>query len=56
MILQGSVQIIVYLLVFFLIVVFVEFVEKSVRKLPVSHSNQSKTTELSDKTVIIFNN
>ncbi len=49
LILQGSVQIIVYLLAFFLIVVFVAFVEKSVRKLPVSHSNQSKITELSAK-------
>ena len=49
MILQGSVQIIVYLLAFFLIVVFVGFVEKSVRKLPLSYSNQSKTTELSAK-------
>ena len=49
LILQGSIQIIVYLLAFFLIVVFVAFVEKSVRKLPVSHLNQSKTTELSAK-------
>ena len=38
-----------YLLAFFLIVVFVAFVKKRVRKLPVSHSNQSKTTELSAK-------
>ena len=49
LILQGSMQIVVYLLAFFLIIVFVTFIEKSVRKLPVSHSNQSQATELSSK-------
>jgi preprotein translocase subunit SecY len=48
LILQGSVQIAVYLLSFFLIVVFVTFIEKSVRKLPVSHSNQSQNNDLTN--------
>lgn len=43
LILEGSVQIILYLLAFFAIIVFVTFTEKSVRKLPVSHSNTSQT-------------
>ena len=47
LILQGSVQLAVYLLALILIVVFVTFIEKSVRKLPVSHSNTSQSTELS---------
>lgn len=42
LILEGSVELIVYFLAFFLIVVFVTFTEKSVRKLPVSHSNTSQ--------------
>ena len=42
LILEGSVELIVYFLAFFLIVVFVTFSEKSVRKLPVSHSNTSQ--------------
>ena len=43
LILEGSAQLVVYLLAFFLIIVFVTFMEKSVRKLPVSHSNTSQT-------------
>ena len=43
LILEGSVELIVYFLAFILIVVFVTFSEKSVRKLPVSHSNTSQT-------------
>lgn len=46
LILRGSVQLAIYLLSFLLIIVFVTFIEKSVRKLPVSHSNQSQSTEL----------
>ena len=42
LILEGSVELIVYFLAFFLIVVFVTFTEKSVRKLPVSHSITSQ--------------
>ena len=49
LILQGSVQIAVYLLAFLLIVIFVTFIERSVRKLPVSHSNQGQSNELSSK-------
>lgn len=49
LILKGSVQIAVYLLSFLLIVVFVTFIEKSVRKLPVSHSNQSQSSELTSQ-------
>lgn len=45
LILEGSVQLIVYLLAFFLIIVFVTFMEKSIRKLPVSHSNTSQTLQ-----------
>jgi len=47
LILQGSVQIGIYLLAFLLIIVFVTFIEKSVRKLPISHSNQSQTQDAS---------
>ncbi len=46
LILSGSVQIFIYLLAFFLIILFVTFIEKSVRKLPVSHSNTSQSSEL----------
>lgn len=46
LILEGAVQITVYLLALVLIVVFVTFIEKSHRKLPVSHSNTSQSTEL----------
>lgn len=42
LILEGAVQLIVYFLAFFLIVVFVTYTEKSVRKLPVSHANTSQ--------------
>ena len=45
LILEGSVELIVYFLAFFLIVVFVTFTEKSVRKLPVSHSNTSQALD-----------
>lgn len=46
LILEGAVQITVYLLSLLLIVVFTTFIEKSVRKLPVSHSNTSQSQEL----------
>lgn len=49
LILEGSVRLVVYLLARFLIVVFVTFIESSVRKLPVSHSNTSQSTELSSQ-------
>ncbi len=49
LILEGSVQIFIYLLAFFLIIVFVTFIEKSVRKLPVSHSNTSQSNELTSQ-------
>ena len=38
LILEGVIKLLLYLLSFFLIVVFVTYTEKSVRKLPVSHS------------------
>jgi len=41
MILEGVLSLALYLLAFFLIIVFVTFTEKSVRKLPVSHSSSS---------------
>jgi preprotein translocase subunit SecY len=47
LILQGSVQIAIYLVALVAIVVFVTFIEKSVRKLPVSHSNTSQSNDLS---------
>ncbi len=46
LILEGAVQITVYLLALILIVVFVTFIEKSVRKMPISHSNTSSSNEL----------
>ena len=49
LILQGAVQLAVYLLALVLIVVFVTFIEKSVRKLPVSHANTSQSNELSSQ-------
>lgn len=49
LILQGSVQIAVYILALIAIVVFVTFIEKSVRKLPVSHSNTSQSNDLSSQ-------
>ena len=49
LILEGSVQIVLYLLAFFLIIVFVTYIEKSVRKLPVSHSNTSANNELASQ-------
>jgi len=49
LILEGSVQIAVYLIALLLIVVFVTFIEKSVRKLPVSHSNTSQSDELASQ-------
>lgn len=45
LILQGSVQIVVYILAYIAIIIFVTFIEKSVRKLPVSHSNQSQSND-----------
>ncbi len=38
LILEGVIKLLLYLLSFFLIVIFVTYTEKSVRKLPVSHS------------------
>lgn len=49
LILQGSVQIALYLLAFLAIIVFVTFIERSVRKLPVSHSNTSASSELASQ-------
>jgi len=49
LILEGSVQIVLYLLAFFAIIVFVTFTEKSVRKLPVSHSNTSQTYQFENQ-------
>jgi preprotein translocase subunit SecY len=49
LILQGAVQIAVYFLAMLLIVIFVTFMEKSVRKLPVSHSNTSQSQDLSSQ-------
>src|SRR5574344_17718 len=43
LILEGTVQLVVYFLAFFFIIVFVTFIEKSVRKLPVSHSASSQS-------------
>lgn len=45
LILQGAVQLAVYLLCMVAIVIFVTFIEKSVRKLPISHSNTSQSTD-----------
>lgn len=41
-ILKGSLQLITYVLCYFAIIVFVTFIEKSERRLPVSHSNTSE--------------
>lgn len=49
LVLQGSVQIAIYLFALVAIVIFVTFIEKSVRKLPVSHSNTSQTNDLSSQ-------
>lgn len=43
MILEGVMQLLLYLLAFFAIIVFVTFTEKSMRKLPVSHSASSQS-------------
>ncbi len=43
LILEGTVQLVLYILCFFFIVVFVTYIEKSVRKLPVSHSASSQS-------------
>lgn len=47
LILEGSVQLVLYILAFIAIIIFVTFVETSTRKLPVSHSasSASKTSE-----------
>ncbi len=46
LILEGTVQLTIYILAFIAIIVFVTFIETSIRKLPVSHSasSQSKTS------------
>lgn len=51
LILTGVLSLALYLLAFFAIIVFVVFVEKSERRLPVSHSNtsESQTKELNQK-------
>ena len=49
LILEGTVQIVLYFIAFLAIIVFVTFIERSVRKLPVSHSNTSQNTELSSQ-------
>lgn len=49
LILEGAVQITVYLLAMIAIVVFVTFIERSQRRLPVSHSNTSQSNELSSQ-------
>ncbi len=51
MILKGVLSLLTYFLAFFAIIVFVVFVEKSERRLPVSHSNtsESQTKELNQK-------
>lgn len=45
LILQGAVQLAVYLLAMVAIIIFVTFIEKSVRKLPISHSNTSQASD-----------
>lgn len=47
LILEGTVQLVIYILAFAAIIIFVTFIEKSVRKLPVSHSASSQS--LSDQ-------
>ena len=49
LILEGTVQIVLYFLAFLAIIVFVTFIEKSIRKLPVSHSNTSQNNELTSQ-------
>ncbi len=49
LILEGTVQMVLYFLAFLAIIVFVTFIEKSIRKLPVSHSNTSQNNELSSQ-------
>ncbi len=46
LILEGAVQIALYLISYVAIIIFVTFIEKSVRKLPVSHSNQSQSNDI----------
>lgn len=43
LILEGTVQLCVYILAFAAIIIFVTYIEKSERKLPVSHSNTSQS-------------
>ena len=40
LILRGAIEVVVYILAYLLIILFVAFVEKSVRKIPVQHSNK----------------
>ena len=40
LILAGAVQMIIYVLAYLVIILFVAFIEKSVRKIPVQHSNK----------------
>lgn len=51
LILKGVISLVVYILAFIAIIVFVTFVEKSERRLPVSHSNTSEgqTKELNQQ-------
>ncbi len=46
LILEGTAQVVLYLLSFLAIVVFVTFIERSERRLPVSHSNTSQSLEI----------
>ncbi|MFA6861037.1 MAG: preprotein translocase subunit SecY [Bacilli bacterium] len=48
-ILEGSAQMVVYILAYLVIIIFVTFIEKSVRKLPISHSNTSQSNDLSSQ-------
>lgn len=49
LILQGAVQLGIYLLAMIAIVIFVTFIEKSIRKLPISHSNTSQAKDLASQ-------
>lgn len=40
LILRGAIEVVIYILAYLLIILFVAFVEKSVRKIPVQHSNK----------------
>ena len=40
LIIQGAVKVLLYILAYLVIIVFVAFVEKSIRKIPVQHSNK----------------